>query len=158
MRIVLENLIERKQGEKGEKGEDELRRTWPASWFDFCIQVCYNMVSFLSQRRALSVGGAVESIKQQEDKLANLKSSLKRIRSSRRKAAHNQVFRSTARTYVKKARRLIAQKDWESAEAVVRQAMSALDKAAQKGVIHQNNAARRKSRLMALYNQVRKEA
>ena len=73
--------------------------------------------------------------------MANLKSAIKRVRSSRRKAARNQVFRSTARTYVKRARRL-----------------SALDKAAQKGVIHRNNAARRKSRLLALYNQAKKEA
>jgi len=84
--------------------------------------------------------------------LANLKSSLKRIRSSRRRAVRNQIVRSTARTYVKKARRLIAEGDLEQAEVIVRRAVSALDRAAQKGVIHRNNAARRKSRLLKLFN------
>jgi small subunit ribosomal protein S20 len=37
----------------------------------------------------------------------------------------------------------------------VQQAVSALDKAAQKGVIHRNNAARRKARLMKLYNEAK---
>ena len=87
--------------------------------------------------------------------MANLKSSIKRVRSSRRKAAHNQIVRSTARTYVKKARRLIEAGELEQAEQVVRQAVSALDKAAEKGVIHRNNAARRKSRLVKLLNQAR---
>jgi small subunit ribosomal protein S20 len=85
--------------------------------------------------------------------LANLKSSIKRIRSSRRKAAHNQIVRSTANTYVKKARRLIAAGDLEAAQETVRQASSALDRAAQKGVIHENNAARRKSRLVKHLNE-----
>ena len=89
--------------------------------------------------------------------MANLKSSMKRIRSSRRKAAHNQIVRSKAKTFVKKARRLIAEKNLEQAEVAVRDAISALDKATQKGVVHKNNAARRKSRLMALYNQARSQ-
>ena len=84
--------------------------------------------------------------------MANLKSSIKRIRSSRRKAAYNQIRRSTARTYVKKARRLIAEGNLEEAQSVVQLAVSALDRAAQKGVIHKNNAARRKSRLVKKLN------
>jgi small subunit ribosomal protein S20 len=90
--------------------------------------------------------------------LANLKSSLKRIRSSRRRAEHNQVTRSTARTYVKKARRLIEEGNLEEAETVVVQAVSALDRAAEKGVIHRNNAARRKSRLMKMLNRAKASA
>ena len=85
--------------------------------------------------------------------MANLKSSIKRVRSSRRKAEHNQIARSAARTYVKKARRLIAEGNLDEAQAVVHSAVIALDKAAQKGVIHRNNAARRKSRLVKLLNQ-----
>jgi len=85
--------------------------------------------------------------------LANLKSSIKRIRSSRRKAEYNQIRRSTARTYVKKARSLIAEGNLEEAQAVVQLAISALDRAAQRGVIHKNNAARRKSRLVQQLNQ-----
>ncbi len=90
--------------------------------------------------------------------MANLKSSIKRIRSSRRRAEHNQITRSTARTYVKKARRLIEEGNLEEAETVVVQAVSALDRAAEKGVIHRNNAARRKSRLMKMLNQAKASA
>jgi small subunit ribosomal protein S20 len=90
---------------------------------------------------------------QQEVDLANLKSSIKRIRSSRRRAAYNQVTRSTARTYVRKARRLIDEGNLEEAQQTVHKAIRALDRAAQKGVIHPNNAARRKSRLMKHLNQ-----
>ena len=89
--------------------------------------------------------------------MANLKSSIKRIRSSRRKAAYNQIHRSTARTYVKKARRLIDEGNLEEAQQVVQQAIRALDRAAQKGVIHHNNAARRKSRLVKHLNQALQE-
>jgi len=84
--------------------------------------------------------------------LANLKSSRKRVRRSRRREAINQIRRGAARTYVKKARRLIAAGEIKEAQKVVQQAISALDKAAEKGVIHRNNAARRKSRLVKLLN------
>jgi len=87
--------------------------------------------------------------------VANTKSAIKRIRSSRRKQERNRVFRSRARTFVKKARRLIEEGQFDEAQEVVRQAISALDKAAEKGIIHKNNAARRKSRLMRRFNQAR---
>ena len=90
--------------------------------------------------------------------MANIQSSIKRIRSSRRKAQYNQIARSTARTYVKKARTLIEQGNLDQAALVVNQAMSALDKAAEKGVIHRNNAARRKSRLVKALNKAREQA
>jgi len=56
------------------------------------------------------------------------------------------------KTYVTKARRLILENDLDAAQEAVKQAMTALDKAAQKGVIHPNNAARRKSRLIKRLN------
>jgi small subunit ribosomal protein S20 len=90
--------------------------------------------------------------------LANTKSAIKRIRSSERKRRVNQVHRSRARTYVKKARRLIATGRLEEAEKMTLEAIQALDKAAQKGVIHKNNAARRKSRLMRQLNQAKQQA
>ena len=102
-------------------------------------------------------GGAVDRYINRRNKLANLKSAIKRVRSSRRKEIRNQVVRSTARTYVKRARRLIDERNLGEAEIVVQQAVSALDKAAQKGVIHRNNAARRKSRLIKSYNQAKRE-
>ena len=94
----------------------------------------------------------------QEEQLANIQSAIKRNRSSRRRAQYNQITRSTARTYVKKARTLIAQGNLDQAALVVQQATTALDKAAQKGVIHRNNAARRKSRLVKALNKARAEA
>jgi small subunit ribosomal protein S20 len=90
--------------------------------------------------------------------LANTKSAMKRVRSSQRRAEFNQVTRSTARTYVKRARQLIEQGSIDEAEAVVMQAVRALDKAASKGVIHRNNAARRKSRLVRMLNEAKSSA
>jgi len=90
--------------------------------------------------------------------LANTKSAIKRVRSSERRRTVNQVHRSRARTYVKKTRVLIADGQLDEAEAMVRQAASALDVAARKGVIHKNNAARRKSRLMKQLNKAKQDS
>jgi small subunit ribosomal protein S20 len=89
--------------------------------------------------------------------LANTESAIKEIRRSARRRRVNQVHRSKARTYVKRTRRLIESGRLEEAEAVAFQAARALDKAAQKGVIHKNNAARRKSRLMRQLNQAKQQ-
>ena len=75
-------------------------------------------------------------------------SSVKAARSSERKRKNNQPLRTKARTFVAKAREHIVNGDLENAENAVQQAYSALDKAALKGVLHRNNTARRKSRLM----------
>ena len=82
--------------------------------------------------------------------MANTLSAKQRIRNSARKAKYNRLHRSRARTFVKNTRELVAQKDTEAAKEVALVAISALDRAAGKGVIHPNNAARRKSRLMKL--------
>lgn len=89
--------------------------------------------------------------------MANTKSAIKRIRSSERKRRINQVHRSRARTYVKNTRRLIASGELQDAEVMAQRALSALDRAAQKGIIHRNNAARRKSRLLRALNQAKQE-
>ena len=60
-------------------------------------------------------------------------------------------MRVSARTAIKKARTAIAAGAPDAAE-LVRQAERALDKAAAKGVIHNNNASRRKSRLYLALN------
>ena len=80
--------------------------------------------------------------------MANHKSALKRIRSSERKRQRNRVFISRARTEIKQARTEIDGGNLETARAATLEAISILDKAANKGIIHPNNAARRKSRLM----------
>jgi small subunit ribosomal protein S20 len=84
--------------------------------------------------------------------VANTLSAQQRIRNSARKAQYNRVHRSRARTFVKKTRELVAAKDLQGAQTEIQVALSALDRAAGKGVIHANNAARRKSRLMKLLN------
>lgn len=86
--------------------------------------------------------------------LANSKSSEKRARVSERQRQRNRVFRSAARTYVRTAERLITDGDAEGAALAIGNAMSTLDRAAIKGIIHKNNAARHKSRLMARFNQL----
>lgn len=77
-----------------------------------------------------------------------------------RKAAERQVRNKSVRTFTKgsiaKAENLITKKDLVPAQEATTQAVSALDKAAKKGVIHPNNAARRKSRLMKKLNQAGK--
>ena len=90
--------------------------------------------------------------------MANTQSAIKRIRSSERKRRINQVHRSRARTFVKHTRRLIETGQLEEAETLAHQAVSALDKAAQKGIIHKNTAARSKSRLMRQLNQAKQQA
>jgi len=83
--------------------------------------------------------------------MANTKSALKRIRTSEKRRERNQAVKSATRTYVKKARSALTH-DAAQSSADVLAAISALDKAAKKGVIHRNNAARRKSRLMKQLN------
>ncbi len=80
--------------------------------------------------------------------MANHKSALKRVRSSERKRQRNRIFRAKARTEIKKTRVLIENGDVAQAREALREAIRTLDKAANKGIIHPNNAARRKSRLM----------
>jgi len=87
--------------------------------------------------------------------MAHTKSALKRIRSSERKRLRNRIVRSATRTQIKKARQLIEAGQIEEAIEATRQAVSLLDRAAEKGVIHRRNAARRKSRLMRALNKAR---
>ncbi len=85
--------------------------------------------------------------------MANIKSSIKQIRQDKRKTARNRPVRSSLKTYIKSAVVTIAggAEEADSTEKV-RLAISKLDKAAQKGIIHRNQAARRKSRLMKKLN------
>jgi small subunit ribosomal protein S20 len=86
--------------------------------------------------------------------LANNKAAEKRIRVNEQKRLRNRPFRSAARTFVKKAELAIRAGDAEAAAVAVGNAISMLDRVASKGVIHRNNAARRKSRLMAKFNKL----
>jgi len=86
--------------------------------------------------------------------LANIKSAIKRIRSSERKRMRNKPVRSALKTYVRSAQREINTSDSDAAAEAVVRAISELDKAANKGIIHKNQAARRKSRLMSKLNKM----
>jgi small subunit ribosomal protein S20 len=86
--------------------------------------------------------------------LANSKSAEKRARTNERRRIRNRRYRSATRTLVRRAEALIAPAEAEAAAGAVTNAVSLLDRAAAKGIIHPNNAARRKSRLMAKYNKL----
>ena len=83
--------------------------------------------------------------------MPNNKSAEKRMRQERKRRMHNRMVKSIVKTQITKARQAIVGNSADSEEAV-RAAVSELDRAAKKGVIHKNNAARRKSRLMKQLN------
>jgi small subunit ribosomal protein S20 len=87
--------------------------------------------------------------------LANIKSQIKRNKQNAAARLRNRVYRGSARTYIRRAQAAIKSEKTELAEGEVLRAIRALDKAAAKGVIHKNNAARRKSRLMAHFNSIK---
>lgn len=86
--------------------------------------------------------------------MANIKSAIKRIRSSARKQKRNRIVRGQARSAVKNAHAALSSRKADEAQVSIQEAISALDHAAGKGVIHKNSAARRKSRLMKQLNQL----
>jgi len=86
--------------------------------------------------------------------LANIKSQIKRNRQNEKRRVHNRVFRGRARTLISKAQTAIESGSKDTAAEAIKLAISSLDKAAEKGVIHKNNAARRKSRLMKRLNEL----
>jgi len=79
--------------------------------------------------------------------LANIQSQIKRNKQNEKRRLRNRNTRGSARSAVNKARVALEANSPESKEQVL-QAISELDKAAEKGVLHKNNVARRKSRLM----------
>jgi small subunit ribosomal protein S20 len=85
--------------------------------------------------------------------LPGSKSAQKQVRVAERKRLRNKSMRSLCKTSITKAERFIFSGELEAAGKAVAVAISALDKAAEKGVIHPNNAARRKSRLMKKLNE-----
>ena len=78
--------------------------------------------------------------------------SKKSARSSEKKRLMNRRIRSATRTVIAKAVAALQRGEHQEAEPAVREAVRALDSAATKGIIHRNNTARKKSRLMAKLN------
>lgn len=85
--------------------------------------------------------------------MPNIKSAKKRVLVSKANYEHNKAYRSALRTAIKKADAAIEAKSEDMAVAV-KAAVKNIDQAASKGIIHKNNAARKKSALVTRYNKV----
>ena len=81
--------------------------------------------------------------------MANIKSAKKRILTSEKRTAANKAVKSGVKTAVKKVRVAVEANDAAAAAAAFENAKSVIDKAASKGVLHKNTAARKVSRLAA---------
>lgn len=82
--------------------------------------------------------------------MPNIQSAKKRMRQEEKRRARNRSVKSAVRTHVTSARNAIASNPTDpTTEEAIRAAIAELDSAVSKGVLHRNNAARRKSRLMA---------
>lgn len=81
--------------------------------------------------------------------MANIKSAIKRARQNPKHRKHNASRRSMLRTYIKSVIRAIESKNFEEAKDALKKAQPVIDKAAGKGLIHKNKAARHMSRLTA---------
>ena len=79
--------------------------------------------------------------------MANHQSALKRARQTEKRTAVNRANTSSLRTQLRDMREAIAKGDKAAAEQIYRKTVSALDKAIQKGTLHENTASRYKSRL-----------
>jgi small subunit ribosomal protein S20 len=84
--------------------------------------------------------------------LPNTKSAIKQVKVQERRRQRNKSVRSATRTYLRRAETAIKDGDANPLSETVRRAIGALDRAARKGVIHRNAAARGKSRLMKKVN------
>ena len=84
--------------------------------------------------------------------MPNTRSAAKMMRVAERRRRQNRPIRTAAKTQVSKTLKLIQSNELDLVQEAAKQAVSALDRAAQKGIIHPNNAARRKSRLMKKLN------
>jgi small subunit ribosomal protein S20 len=86
--------------------------------------------------------------------MAHSKQALKRVRQSEKARIQRKSQRSEIKSIAKQLSELVAKKDADSAKALLRKALSKLDKAAKVHVYHRNAAARRKSKLARLVNSV----
>jgi small subunit ribosomal protein S20 len=84
--------------------------------------------------------------------MANIKSSKKDIRRSAERRARNLSVKSGLKTHIKKVRVTAAAEDVPQTQEALRAAIKAIDKAAQRGIIHKKQAARRKSRITKAAN------
>jgi len=84
--------------------------------------------------------------------VANTPSAKKRAKQAEKRRSHNASLRSMVRTYIKNVVKAIDAKDAEKAQAAYVLAVPVIDRMADKGIIHKNQAANRKSGIMARVN------
>jgi small subunit ribosomal protein S20 len=84
--------------------------------------------------------------------VANIKSAIKRVEIARIRTLRNASAKSHMKTTIKKFIKAVDNGDQELAKESLVKAISTLDKAAKKGIIHKNAAARKKSKLQKMYN------
>lgn len=84
--------------------------------------------------------------------MANIKSQIKRIKTNEKARLRNKAVKSELRTNVRRVREAVAAGDKEAAASALATASKKLDKAVSKGVIHENQAANRKSALAKAVN------
>jgi small subunit ribosomal protein S20 len=77
--------------------------------------------------------------------VANIKSQLKRIKTNQKRTERNKAVKSELRTWIRKFREAAASGDKDAAADALKTASTKLDKAVSKGVIHENQAANKKS-------------
>lgn len=79
--------------------------------------------------------------------MPKLKSAIKRVQTSERNRLRNLTYKSLVKTIIKKVHDLVLNKDLKNAKSSANEAFSIIDRAIAKGIIHKNNAARKKSRI-----------
>lgn len=86
--------------------------------------------------------------------MANIKSAIKRVETNRSKHEQNLQYKSDMRSQIKRVEKLVEAKDVEGAKSALQTTVKKIDKAVQKGVIHQNNGDRQKARLNKKVNEL----
>lgn len=84
--------------------------------------------------------------------MPNTKQQEKRMRQAEKRRVRNKSRKSEIKTYIKRFDEALQRGNRDEGEEYLNKSIKALDKAASDGIIHKNNAANRKSRLMAKYN------
>lgn len=86
--------------------------------------------------------------------MANIKSAKKRVLVNQKKHDLNQSYKSDMRSQIKRVEKLVQTNDAENAKSALQKATKKIDKAVQKGIVHQNNGNRQKSRLTKKVNEL----
>src|SRR5699024_630264 len=85
--------------------------------------------------------------KEVNQRMANIKSAIKRVKTNEKKRASNQNIKYEMRTHIKHVEKINEENDVENAKASLQKTFKKIDKAIQKGVVHANNGNRQKARL-----------